>query len=522
MNTSLPLPITATILTKNSERCLKEVLDALASFDEVLLLDNGSTDQTLNIAARYPNVSIRHHEFDGFGAMKNRAAALARNDWILSIDSDEVLTPQLLQSIAAADFRQPENIYTLSRLNHYRRRPIKGCNWYPDIVPRLYNRNFTRFSDRAVHETLLIPEQANVIPLSGSLLHYSFDRAEDLIHKMQQYSSLYAEQFRHTKRSSASGALLHGMAAWVKSYLFKQGWRYGTDGLTISVSQAAGAFYKYAKLNEYNRALPVSLIITTYNRPDALQKVLYAATAQTVLPQEILIADDGSGEETANMVRQFAAQSPVPVRHIWQEDDGFRLAQSRNRALAAARGEYIVMIDGDMVLHPDFIADHIQAAQKGCFIQGSRVLLSREKTAEMLSNAQRQETLHWWSGGILKRLSAVRCGCLNRWIWHRSNRNHHSTKGCNMGFFRADALAVNGFNNEFVGWGREDSEFVARLFHYGLVRRNLKFGGIAYHLWHHEAERAALPQNDALLKNTLEQRLVRCKHGVNDFLNAKE
>ena len=513
------IPITCAMLAKNAERRLKDVLDALAPFDEVLLLDNGSTDRTAEIAAQYPNVSIcRHTAFDGFGNMKNRAATLARNDWIFSIDSDEIPTPELIAAIRTADLGQPENIYRISRLNHYRGRPVSGCGWSPDIIPRLYNRTFPRFSDRAVHEAVIIPPNARTATLSGSLKHYSFDSAEGLIAKMQQYSTLFAEQYAHQKRSSAPSALLHGIGSFIKSYLFKRGWQHGADGLTISLSQGAGAYYKYAKLNERNRTLAVSLIITTYNRPDALEKVLHSALNQSEPPQEILIADDGSGSDTADTIAAVARTASIPIRHIWQPDNGFRLAESRNRAIAAAQGEYIVMIDGDMMLHRDFIRDHIQAAAHRTLVQGSRVLLTAAKTIALLARPAETETIRPWDGGMEKHLSAVRFSPLSRLIWNKTSQSLHGLKGCNMGFFRQDALNINGFNNEFVGWGREDSEFAARLYHSGCVRRNLKFAATAYHLWHKEAERTSLPQNDALLQNTLNQKLTRCENGADRFL----
>ena len=251
----MPTPITVTMLVKNAERCLAETLNALASFNEVLLLDNGSTDNTLAIAARYSNVTLHHHPFDGFGNMKNRAAALARNDWILNIDSDEIITPELLAAIQQADLTQPENIYALNRINHYQRRPITGCGWSPDIIPRLYNRNHTQYNHRAVHEALIIPQGIRPQLLQGNLNHYTYDSIEALISKMQQYSSLYAEQNAGQKTSSPLAALMHGAWSFIRSYLLKSGWKHGADGLTICLTQAAGSYYKYAKLNERNRAI---------------------------------------------------------------------------------------------------------------------------------------------------------------------------------------------------------------------------------------------------------------------------
>ncbi|MCP1659571.1 glycosyltransferase family 2 protein [Neisseria perflava] len=512
------IPATAAMLVKNSERYLAEVLTALADFDEVLLLDNGSTDRTFDIAAQFANVSYYKHDFIGFGPMKNLAARLAQNDWIFSIDSDEVADSELIETVrAAVAENQPQAVYSLSRLNHYHGRLIKSCGWYPDIIPRLYHRGFTRFSDRQVHEALVLPSETVKQRLGGFLKHYSFDNAEGLIQKMQQYSTLYAEENRYKKAASPCKALLHGGVSFAKNYLLKRGFADGSDGLTISVANAQGSYYKYIKLYERNRELTVSLIITTYNRPDALDLVLKSALAQTRLPDEIIIADDGSTQETAEVVDFIKRRTGVPIKHTWRPDDGFRAAEARNRALAAASCDYIIMIDGDMLLDPSFVADHIKMALKGRLIQGSRVMLTPQRTQDIL-DAGELPRLSVFDSGIEKRASTLRCRCLSALVGHKGSQNHKGIKTCNMGFFRADALAVNGFDNEFVGWGREDSEFVARCYHNGMKRHNLKFAGIACHLYHRESERDALPQNDARLQGTLNTRKIRCDNGVDAFL----
>ncbi|MFK7642829.1 glycosyltransferase [Neisseria oralis] len=512
------IPATATMLVKNSERYLSEVLTALDGFDEILLLDNGSTDRTLEIAAGFKNTSIRKHEFIGFGPMKNLAARLARNDWIFNIDSDEVADAELMESIrAAVAENRMQKVFSLSRLNHYDGRLIKACGWYPDIIPRLYHRRFTQFSDRQVHESLKLPENTETQMLAGRLKHYSFENAEGLIRKMQQYSTLYAEENRYKKPASPAKALLHGGVSFVKNYFLKRGFVYGSDGLIISAANAQGSYYKYVKLYERNRHITAALVITTYNRPDALELVLKSALAQTRLPDEIIVADDGSAQDTAEVVDAFKRISPVPVKHSWRPDDGFRAAESRNRAIAAASSDYIILIDGDMLLDPSFITDHLKLARKGRLIQGSRVILTEERTAALLENGS-LPALSCFSTGIRKRASALRLRLPAKIVGSHGNRKHKGIKTCNMGFFRDDALAVNGFNNEFVGWGREDSEFVARCYHVGMKRHNLKFAGVAYHLWHHEAERGSLPQNDALLQQTLFEGKIRCEDGIDAFL----
>ncbi len=261
--------------------------------------------------------------------------------------------------------------------------------------------------------------------------------------------------------------------------------------------------------------MKVSLIITTYNRPDALKLVLKSALTQHRLPHEIVVADDGSGEETANVIREAAKESLVPILHAWQEDEGFRAAMSRNRAAAMSSGEYIVMIDGDMVLHPLFIKDHIEAAEPGTFVQGGRVLLNEEATKEAVIKSRISFSI--FSKSIKNRKNALRCPLLSS-LFSRKSRSLKGIRTCNFALFREDLLAVNGFDNRFVGWGREDSEFAARLLNSGMVRKDLRFAAIAYHLYHKESTREALKENDRRLERTIKEKLVRCEDGINRFM----
>jgi glycosyltransferase involved in cell wall biosynthesis len=243
--------ISVTILTKNSQKYLSDCLKALHPFSEIIILDNGSNDDTLKIAASYPNVKIVEHPFIGFGPLKNLAVHEARHDWILSIDSDEVATPELIASIQQLDPHKTDTVYSIARENHYRGKRIKCCGWHPDIVTRLFNRTHTRFSDAMVHESLIIHPHTKKERLEGTLKHYPFDNVESLIKKMQSYSTLYAEQ--NDKPSSPLKAFLRALFAFFKNYLLQKGIFYGYEGLLISVSNANGVFYKYMKLYEKQR-----------------------------------------------------------------------------------------------------------------------------------------------------------------------------------------------------------------------------------------------------------------------------
>jgi glycosyltransferase involved in cell wall biosynthesis len=244
-----------------------------------------------------------------------------------------------------------------------------------------------------------------------------------------------------------------------------------------------------------------SLIVTTYAWPAALDLVLESALRQTVAPGEVLVADDGSDERTASVVRGFSDRfrgRGVALHHVWHPDRGFRAAEIRNRALGIARGDYILLVDGDCVLHPAFTRSHLAFARPGTLVQGTRVLLSERRSVDAL--ARRQTTFHPLQPGISNRINALSASWLSRVV--PSSRDPLSgVRSCNMGFWRADAVRVNGFDERFVGWGREDSDFVARMTLAGVRRRKLKFGGIVYHLWHPERPRDALTVNDELLEH---------------------
>lgn len=254
-----------------------------------------------------------------------------------------------------------------------------------------------------------------------------------------------------------------------------------------------------------------SLIIATYNWPSALDVVLRSVRAQRVLPDEVLIADDGSGEATRLVIVAHQTDFPVPLKHVWHEDRGFRLAAIRNEALRQAQGDYVLQVDGDIVLHPRFVEQHIRQARPGSYVQGSRCMLSRERTVRMLRERNPQVPL--LGRGLKNRLNALYMPILAPLV--RGPRDpDRRTRGCHMAFWRQDLLMVNGYDERFEGWGREDSELAARLIHAGVQRRNHKFGAVAYHLWHPEATRAAFPTNHAIYLETLARQSRRCAAGI--------
>ena len=259
----------------------------------------------------------------------------------------------------------------------------------------------------------------------------------------------------------------------------------------------------------------VSLIITTYNRPDALLLVLRSIEGQITLPYEVIIADDGSTNDTKEVVTSFQEKSDIRVIHSWQEDSGFRAAKSRNKAIAKATGKYIILIDGDMILHPKFIEDHINNAESGYFVQGSRVLLTQDKTKQTLD--QQKINFSLLSNGLQNRKNAFHSNILSKLFSNKRNYLR-GIRTCNMAFYKQDCININGFNNEFEGWGREDSEFIMRLLNSGINRKNVRFNAIQFHLWHNENIRDSLEKNDAILQDTINNHTQWCNNGIDSYL----
>lgn len=243
--------ISVTLIIKNGERRLSQVLESLRSFSDVVIYDTGSTDKSLEIAKSFPNTRISQHPFNGFGAAHNHAAALAQHDWILSIDADEVLSPQLIQEIETLNL-DPQTVYDLPFHNFYNGKQIKWCGWYPETHIRLFNRKTTQFSEAMVHEGV-ISKNLKIEKLRAPVLHYSYDSLSDFLVKMERYSSLFAAQYKHKRKSSPLIALKHGMGAFLRSFVLKRGFMGGYEGFLISVYNGHTAFYKYLKLYQANR-----------------------------------------------------------------------------------------------------------------------------------------------------------------------------------------------------------------------------------------------------------------------------
>ena len=266
----------------------------------------------------------------------------------------------------------------------------------------------------------------------------------------------------------------------------------------------------------------VAVILTTYNRPDALAAVLEGYLAQDAHDFEVVVADDGSTAETRELIGDLARRAPFPLRHVWQEDRGFRAGAARNRALAGTSADSVVFSDGDCVPPAEFVSRHRALAEPGYFVAGNRILLSEAFTASVL---RKRVPIHRWRLGQwlsawLKRdvnrllpLLALPDGAFRK----RSPLKWEGVKTCNLAAWRADLEHVNGFDESYSGWGLEDSDLVIRLAHAGVRHKSARFAAPVFHLWHREWDRGRLAENQRRLDEIINSSRLEALVGLNRY-----
>jgi glycosyltransferase involved in cell wall biosynthesis len=268
----------------------------------------------------------------------------------------------------------------------------------------------------------------------------------------------------------------------------------------------------------------LAVIITTFNRPDALLAVLTGYLAQKDRNFELIVADDGSTTETAQVINEIKAIADFKITHVWQEDRGFRAAAIRNRALAGTSADYIVFSDGDCLPLPHFVAQHRRLAEAGWFLAGNRILMSEALTQSVLANRVPVLTwtaLHWLRAALTNQINRVipllplsvasplRKIPAKRW---------EGVMTCNLSAWRRDLMKINGFDEAYSGWGLEDSDLVIRLLHAGVYHKSARFAAPVLHLWHRENDRGGLVENRRRLEQLLHSERISVDHGVAQYL----
>ena len=308
--------ISVVILTKNSSSYLGRCLRAVARFAEVVVVDNGSTDNSLAIAAQYPNVKVFQRDFCGFGALKNIAAQLATHDWVFFVDSDEIVAANLVTTLLSLTLDEA-SVYQFYRKNYYDNLLIEGCSWGNDYVGRLYNRKVTAFNNNQVHESIQLNGLRLELVTPGCIYHFPYQNSAQLMAKLEHYAVLYAKNNYGKKSVSAWSIPLRGVVAFLKSYILKKGFLYGSAGLTISAYNAMGVWVKYLKLYELGQKCNLALAIWV-NDEQSMELLVSQLNQQCWLAAEVLFLIDTEqlGTNFAQRVTQLSQELIAPCRSV--------------------------------------------------------------------------------------------------------------------------------------------------------------------------------------------------------------
>ena len=259
--------------------------------------------------------------------------------------------------------------------------------------------------------------------------------------------------------------------------------------------------------------MTTTLLISTYNFPKALHLCLQSITQQTVMPNEVIVADDGSKSDTHDVIVFWRSKVACPIKHVWQEDTGFQLATIRNKALAIATCNYIIQIDGDIIMERHFIEDHLHYAEQGVFVCGSRSRINEAHTQRLFNGELLK--LSFWRRVLTDRMNALRCSFLTPYFY-----DYNHLRGCNMAYWLADIKAINGYDEQIKSYGYEDEDVQERLKRIGKRKKFIKFMCIEYHLYHSEhPTKKNLAETRKLIDKNNDIQLVRSTKGIDSHIN---
>lgn len=261
--------------------------------------------------------------------------------------------------------------------------------------------------------------------------------------------------------------------------------------------------------------MKTALLISTYNWPKALELVLKSVQDQTQLPDEVLIADDGSTKETKELIDVFSKKINTTVKHFWQEDKGFRKAKILNKAIAGTNADYIIQVDGDCILDKHFVKDHIKNAQSNVYLYGSRVNILSNSVENIFQN---QITFFSILSKEIKNKSRNLHIPFLANLYKPHQEFSKKFRGCNVSYWRKDFIEINGYNEDFEGWGREDSDLVIRMGNKGVWAKRLRYAGIVFHIYHKTNSKQNLELNDAIEQKAVNEKTVRISNGVDKYL----
>lgn len=481
--------ISVVIITFNEEKDIARCIDSVRSVaDEIIVIDSFSKDFTKRICLE-KGVRFIENPFVGHIQQKNFGLSQTTYDCVLSLDADEYLSPELTYSIFFAKKLWPAEAYEMNRLSSYGGRWMKFSAWYPDRKLRLWNKRLGIWGGDNPHDKVVLNKKVNVMHLKGDLMHEAYENATEFLTKVQTYSDIFAAEKRFVIGSSSFKIFYKTFYSFFFNFIVKLGVFGGYEGAMISMSNTNYTFYKYSKLREANQQLKISLIVATSNFKDALELVLLSIMRQSVLPDEVIIADDGSVREAKELISSFQTIFPIPLIHCYTEELKFKGFASRKMAISQARYEYLILTDGDIVLHKNFVKGHKHNAWKGRFLEGSCVDLYKEKTERLIK--EKRTSVGANDFGIGNRMNGIESDLLSS-IFSKYKKENANIPPVNFSCWKEDLLAIKGYHENAQG---DVSEIAKGLADSGVKRRHLKFSGFGYHLYQVEPQRSLITKN---------------------------
>jgi glycosyltransferase involved in cell wall biosynthesis len=526
--------ISAVIITYNEEKYIEQCINSLVDIaDEIVVVDSLSTDRTAEICKRL-GVKFFEQKFLGYKEQKNFAVQQASNDFILSLDADEALSVKLRKSILKAKNNWQFDGYKCNRLNNYCGQWMYHTSLYPERKLRLFDRRKGSWGGINPHDRFKMNPGSTVGFLKGDILHWVYDSIEEHIAKINHFSSISArEYFKLGIRAGVGKTILRPIWRFFHSYVIKTGFLEGYMGFIVSLNLAYLCFLKYAKLrrlilidkknkkhkltdsrvhiatkqwdhnvaghiiennskpihNGYVRPENISLIITTYNQPEWLRKVLWGYESQTIKGFEIVIADDGSGPETKSVIDWFKENSNLKINHIWHPDEGFQKCLILNKAILASNGEYLIFTDGDCIPRNDFIEVHTKKAERGFFLSGGYLKLNLNVSNSItlhdirLGNPFSTKWLLSKEQPFTYKFLKLNSNNLLKWFLNTFTTTKATWNGHNSSGWKNDIIKVNGYN-EAMQYGGLDRELGERLMNAGVKTKQIRYSAICVHLDH--------------------------------------
>jgi len=473
------MKISPVIMVKDASKTIGQTLESLKSFDEVIVYDTGSVDNSIEIARKYKNANIYCGTFLGFGKSKNKAAELAKYDWILSIDADEILGPILLESIENLQVDESA-VYRFKRYNYYRNRRIRHSGWGKEYVTRIYNRTKMGFNDKLVHENIE-SGNAKIQTLKGELMHFSYHSISDFIRKRDLYAELFAMENVGKRETSPFMALIRGAFDFFNTYIIKKGIFDGYRGLLIAVSNANVSFFKYLKLYEANiyNDKRISLIIDALDQIVGIEQTLKSALFQNIPPSEIVIVYNRFNDDIFRITNEFEKRSFIPVVHAIFDKKESGVTKWTNRIIPFTNCNYLIFVESGLILDKNFIHHHSRYSKKNHYLQGETILIDSKLCKFVLNNDLKKSLLL----PAIKFKNRINTFAFTSLFYfnhcEKEKENYHLIYG-NFSFFKDDLFIDNKLKENNGYKNQVDLNLIEKLKSSGLKRQNLKFVGLQF------------------------------------------